>query len=74
MTPIIVAVLAFERLQWRRLGAKEQAAHDLFGLTPTRYFQIRGAVIDNPAAFELDPQTVARLRRLREQGRRARAS
>ena len=31
---------------WRHPGAKEQAIHDALNLAPTRYYQIRGRVIE----------------------------
>ncbi len=47
-------------------GAKEQAIHDLFGLTPTRYYLRLNRLLDEPAATAHDPVLVKRLRRLRE--------
>jgi hypothetical protein len=72
LTPVEMTVIAFERQWWKHLGAKEQAVHDQLALSATRYYQIRNRVMDNPAAFEFDPQLISRLRRIREQGRRAR--
>lgn len=72
MTPITVAVLAFEARRWNYQGAKEQAAHDLFGLSAHRYFLTRNAVIDRPEALVFDPPLVNRLRRLRDAQRAAR--
>ena len=31
-------ILAFERQWWKYAGSKEQAVHDLFGLSATRYY------------------------------------
>lgn len=72
MTPLTAAVIAFERLRWNHAGAKEQAVHDLFGLSATRYYQARNALLDDPQALVLDAPTVNRLRRLRDSGRRRR--
>jgi hypothetical protein len=58
-------MLAFERKWWRHLGAKEQAITDLFGMTPSRYYQRLNALIDIPAAYVHDPALVKRLRGLR---------
>ncbi|WNV76285.1 DUF3263 domain-containing protein [Geodermatophilus sp. DSM 44513] len=58
-------VLAFERQWWRRPGAKETAIRDRFGLAPIRYYQALNALVDRPAALEVDPLLVRRLRRLR---------
>lgn len=62
-------MLAFERRWWRRPGAKEQAIMDTFGLTPTRYYQLLNALVDDPAALAYDPLLVGRLRRLRQRRR-----
>ena len=74
MTPLTVSVIAFERLRWNHAGAKEQAIKDTFGLSATRFYQARNAVLDDAEALVLDPQTVNRLRRLRDAGRQRRAS
>ncbi|HEY5336037.1 MAG TPA: DUF3263 domain-containing protein [Mycobacteriales bacterium] len=66
-------VLDFERQWWRYAGAKEQAIHDLFGWTPTRYFQVLNALIDTPAALVAEPMLVKRLRRVRATRQRDRA-
>jgi hypothetical protein len=79
VTPLPAAdmeILAFERTQWKYLGAKETAVRERFGHSLTRYFQRLNAIIDQPAAEVYDPETVRRLRRLREHraavaGRRA---
>lgn len=47
---------------------------DEFGLSASGYYQLRGRVIDDPAALVEDPVTVKRLRRLRDTQRQARAS
>ncbi|MBN1174804.1 MAG: DUF3263 domain-containing protein [Micromonosporaceae bacterium] len=60
------AILAFERQWWRTAGAKEQAILDVFGLSPTRYYQLLNAILDEPAALAADPVLVRRLRRLRD--------
>jgi hypothetical protein len=66
-------VLAFERQWWRYAGAKEQAVHDLFGWSPTRYFQVLNELIDNPAALVAEPLLVKRLRRVRAARQRDRS-
>ncbi|KNB51479.1 DUF3263 domain-containing protein [Streptomyces caatingaensis] len=65
------AVLALERESWAGPGAKERAVRERLGITPTRYYQLLNALLDDPRALEHDPVTVNRLRRLRE-ARRAR--
>lgn len=74
MTPITVAVLAFEAQRWNHAGAKTQAVLDLFGVSRIRYDQAANAVLDDPDAMVLDGLLVNRLRRLRETRRRARAA
>ncbi|GAA0332743.1 DUF3263 domain-containing protein [Streptomyces olivoreticuli] len=66
------AVLTFERRTWASAGAKERAIREDLGLTPTRYYQLLNALLDDAAAVAYDPVTVNRLRRLRDarRGRR----
>lgn len=59
-------ILAFETRRWKRPGAREQAIRDEFGLSSIRYHQLLNALLDNPAAHELDPLLVGRLRRQRD--------
>lgn len=60
-----IKILDFEHQWWKHQGAKEQAVHDLFGLSATRYYQVLNALIDRPEALVHDPMLVKRLRRLR---------
>jgi hypothetical protein len=66
-------MLTFERQWWRRAGAKETAIRDLFGVTPTRYYQVLNALVDHPGALAVDPLLVRRLRRLRTARQRQRS-
>jgi len=66
-------VLQFERQWWRYAGAKEQAIKEMFDLSPTRYYQVLNAVIDNPSALVHDPLLVRRLRRMRQSRQQARS-
>lgn len=60
------AFLAFEG-EWRRhVGAKEEAIRAEFQLTPARYYQLLGRLIDTPDALAHDPMLVRRLRRRRD--------
>lgn len=60
------AILAFEA-QWPRDGAaKEEAIRDELDLSPARYFQLLGRLIDSADAQAHDPLLVGRLRRLRD--------
>jgi hypothetical protein len=65
-------MLAFERQWWRRPGAKETAIRERFAMTPTRYYQVRNALVDRPDALVADPLLVRRLRRVRTPRRRGR--
>ncbi|WP_217189679.1 DUF3263 domain-containing protein [Streptomyces buecherae] len=60
-----VAVLALERRGWAGPGAKERAIRERLGMSPTRYYQVLNALLDDPRALRHDPVTVNRLRRLR---------
>ncbi|MEU9982458.1 DUF3263 domain-containing protein [Streptomyces sp. NPDC050856] len=59
------AVLAVERRSWPGPGAKERVIRERLGLSPTRYYQLLNALLDDPRALAHDPVTVNRLRRLR---------
>ncbi|BDM72881.1 hypothetical protein HEK616_63680 [Streptomyces nigrescens] len=65
------AVLAVERRSWPGPGPKERAIRERLGLSPTRYYQLLNALLDDPRALAHDPVTINRLRRIRE-ARRAR--
>ncbi|MFI6862036.1 DUF3263 domain-containing protein [Streptomyces sp. NPDC050421] len=66
------AVLAVERQSWTGPGAKERAIREQLGISPTRYYQLLNALLDDRRALEADPVTVNRLRRVRDarRGRR----
>lgn len=66
-----VAVLAVERRSWSGPGVKERAIREQLDMSPTRYYQLLNALLDDPHALAHDPVTVNRLRRRRE-GQRAR--
>lgn len=66
-------ILQFERQWWQYAGAKEQAVKEMFGLSPTRYYQVLNAIIDTPAALAHDPLLVRRLRRMRQSRQQARS-
>ncbi|MGL4173900.1 MAG: DUF3263 domain-containing protein [Actinomycetota bacterium] len=67
-------ILAFERQWWKYAGAKEQAIHDLFKMSATRYYQLLNALIDRPEAVSCDPMLVKRLRRMRDARHQARSA
>jgi len=60
------AVLALERRGWSGPGAKERAIRERLDMSPTRYYQLLNALLDDPHALAHDPVTVNRLRRRRE--------
>jgi hypothetical protein len=61
-----LALLAFEG-EWRRhAGAKEEAIRSDLGMSPARYYQLLGRLIDTAEAQAHDPMLVKRLRRLRD--------
>ncbi|HTJ69075.1 MAG TPA: DUF3263 domain-containing protein [Actinospica sp.] len=72
LAPRELAVLAFESRRFKNAGRKDQAIRDEFGISPTQYFQILNALLDDPAALAHAPTLVARLRRLREARQQAR--
>ena len=60
------AVLAVERRGWSGPGEKERAVRERLDMSPTRYYQLLNALLDDPHALAYDPVTVNRLRRRRE--------
>lgn len=69
-------MLDFERT-WehhKHPGAKEAAIRDTFDISPTRYYQLKNALIDRPEAWAHDAQLVKRLRRLRDERKKARTT
>ena len=69
-----LAILAFEG-EWRRhAGAKEEAIRADLGISPARYYQLLGRLIDTADAQAHDPMLVKRLRRIRDARAHARSS
>lgn len=66
------AILTFEGAWRRHIGAKEEAIRAELGLSPARYYQLLGRLIDTTEAQQYDPMLVKRLRRLRDERARAR--
>ncbi|HLI25167.1 MAG TPA: DUF3263 domain-containing protein [Acidimicrobiales bacterium] len=66
------AILDFEREWWTHPGSKEESIRRHFSLSPTRYYQLLAALVDSDDADAYDPLVVRRLRRGRDQRRRAR--
>lgn len=57
-------LLAFEKLEWKHRGAKDDAIRKTFGLSPWQYSQRLLALCEQPAALAAEPVLVNRVRRL----------
>jgi hypothetical protein len=66
------AILDFERDWWMLPASKSAGIREHLNLSPTRYYQLLSALLDDPDAAAYDPLVVHRLRRMRLQRRRAR--
>ena len=69
------AILDVERSWWAAPGSvstKGAAIRRHIGVSTTRYYQLVSALLDNPDADAYDPLVVRRLRRARDERRRAR--
>jgi hypothetical protein len=78
LSPRERAMLDLERDAFLLAGRKDAAIRARFAMSPTRYYQLLRALIEEPAALVYDPLTVKRLRRdgaarrrLRVEGRHA---
>lgn len=60
------AILALEAAWPRHGGMKEEVIRTKLGMSPARYYQLLGRLIDTEQALEHDPLLVRRLRRLRD--------
>ncbi|TSB13096.1 DUF3263 domain-containing protein [Streptomyces benahoarensis] len=65
LSALDVAVLAVERRSWPSSGPKERHIREHLGLSPTRYYQLLNALLDDPRALRHDAVTVNRLLRRR---------
>ncbi|AZS37586.1 hypothetical protein CVS47_02224 [Microbacterium lemovicicum] len=68
------ALLDFEAAWSRHAGAKEEAIRAEFGLSPARYYQLLGRLLETTEALAYDPMLVKRLRRIRDARESARLS
>jgi hypothetical protein len=68
------AILALEAAWPRHGGSKEEAIRAKLGMSPARYYQLLGRLIDSEAALDHDPMLIRRLRRLRDTRSRTRAT
>ena len=66
------AILDFERSWWRLTGTKETQIRARLDMSSTRYYRRLAELIDDPGALAYDPLIVKRLRRYRDDRRRAR--
>ncbi len=66
------AVLEFEQSWWTEPGPKEVAIRTRLGMSATRYRRLLAALVDSEEAEQANPLVIRRLRRRREQLRRAR--
>jgi len=66
------AILDLERTWWTEPGTKAAAIQGRLHLSPTRYYQLLGALVVSPEAAAYDPLVIGRLRKLRSNRRRAR--
>ncbi|MFC4139792.1 MULTISPECIES: DUF3263 domain-containing protein [unclassified Microbacterium] len=60
------AILALEAAWPRHGGAKEERIRAQLGMSPARYYQLLGRLIETEQALEFDPLLVRRLRRIRD--------
>ena len=60
------AILTLEAAWPRHSGMKEETVRAQLGMSPARYYQLLGRLIETEEALEFDPLLVRRLRRLRD--------
>jgi Protein of unknown function (DUF3263) len=65
-------ILDVERTWWTISGTKEALVRERLGMSLSTYRKLLGGLLDDPDALAHDPLVVRRLRRVREQRRRAR--
>jgi hypothetical protein len=66
------AILDLERTAWTLPGRKDDLVRERLGLAPTTYRKLLATLLDDPEALAHDPLLVRRLRRVRDERRRAR--
>ncbi|MCC3655739.1 MULTISPECIES: DUF3263 domain-containing protein [Streptomyces] len=62
-------ILRLARTPFASPGPRDRAIREQLGMSPTAYFQILNALLDDERALAHDPVTVNRLRRIRERRR-----
>lgn len=60
------AILTLEAAWPRHTGMKEETIRAKLGMSPARYYQLLGRLIETEEALEFEPLLVRRLRRLRD--------
>lgn len=70
LTPLEESILAIEREYPKYGGVKDDVIRSRLDISPFNYFQILNTLMDRPEVMERDPQTIGRLRRVREQKQR----
>ena len=74
LDPRLDEVLELEASWWGLGVTKDRAVRERLGLSPARYHQLLDRAIDRPEALTRHTMLVLRLRRLREERRRARSA
>jgi hypothetical protein len=64
-----VAVLEIAAANWTGPGPRERAIRERLGMSPTAYYQLLNALLDDPRALSHAPITINRLREARESRR-----
>ena len=64
------AVLDVAGRHWPTAGVRERAIRERLGMSPTLYYQLLNALLDDPRALAHAPMTVNRLRRARDSRRK----
>ena len=67
--PTMLDLLDFEERWGVTHPHKEEAIRVELGITPARYYQLLGRIIDTREAIEARPMLVHRLQRIRDQNR-----
>ena len=60
------AILTLDAAWPRHTGMKEETIRAQLGMSPARYYQLLGRLIETEEALQFDPLLVRRLRRLRD--------
>ena len=66
------AILDFERTWRQQSGPKDVAIREHLHMSPSRYYSLLNALLENDDALSYDPLTVKRAQRVRNQRRRIR--